>query len=60
MTLLVAGKGSGAAAKAAAAVAGVSRVLHLDDAGVDHGVAEQVAEAVLAAQAKHSACGAAE
>lgn len=51
--MLVAGGGSGAAANAAATISGVSRVLHIDDAAMDHAVAEVFAQAVLDAQAKY-------
>ncbi len=46
--VLVAGEGAGAAAQAAAQVAGVAKVLHADGAGLGHGLAENVAEQVLA------------
>lgn len=46
--VLVAGSGSGPAAQAAAKIAGVDKVLHADDAGLAHGVAESVAAQVLA------------
>jgi electron transfer flavoprotein alpha subunit len=53
--LLVAGAGCGAAAEAAAQVAGVARVLVADDAAYDHGLAENWAPLVvkLAAQYSH-------
>ena len=41
--VLVAGANAGAAAQAAAQIAGVSKVLHADAAGLDHGLAENVA-----------------
>ncbi len=46
--VLVAGANAGAAAAAAARIAGVSKVLHADDAGLAHGLAENVAAQVLA------------
>ncbi len=46
--VLVAGLNAGAAAAAAAKIAGVSKVLHADDAGMAHGLAENVAAQVLA------------
>jgi electron transfer flavoprotein alpha subunit len=45
--VLVAGNGAGAAAQAAAQIAGVSRVLHADAPWLDHGLAENVAAQVL-------------
>jgi len=50
--VLVAGHNAGEAAKQAAAIAGVSKVLHADDASLAHGLAENVAAAVLSV-AKH-------
>ena len=41
--VLVAGSNAGAAAAAAAQIAGVTKVLHADDAGLAHGLAENVA-----------------
>ena len=41
--VLVAGSGSGAVAEAAAAVSGVAKVLHCDDARYEHGLVEGVA-----------------
>ncbi len=46
--VLVAGANAGAAAAGAAKIAGVSKVLHADDAGMAHGLAENVAAQVLA------------
>ena len=46
--VLVAGSNAGAAAAAAAQIAGVSKVWHADDAGLAHGLAENVAAQVLA------------
>ena len=46
--VLVAGAGAGEAAKAAAQIAGVAKVLHADAPGLDHGLAETVAAQVLA------------
>ena len=46
--VLVAGANAGAAAAQAARIAGVSKVLHADDAGMAHGLAENVAAQVLA------------
>ncbi len=46
--VLVAGANAGAAAAAAAKIAGVAKVLHADDAGLAHGLAENVAAQVLA------------
>ena len=50
--VLVAGANAAAAAQAAAQIAGVSKVLHADAAGLDHGLAENVAaQVVVVAQA---------
>ena len=46
--LLVAGHNAAAAAQAAAQIAGVSKVIHADDAGLAHALAENVAAQVLA------------
>jgi electron transfer flavoprotein alpha subunit len=46
--VLVAGTGAESAAKAASQIAGVAKVLHADDAGFAHGLAENVAAQVLA------------
>jgi len=45
--VLVAGANAAAAAAAAAKIVGVSKVLHADDAGLAHGLAENVAAQVL-------------
>ena len=45
--VLVAGAGSSAAAQAAAAIAGVSKVLHADSPALAHGLAENLAAQVL-------------
>lgn len=52
--VLVAGANAGAAAAAAAQIAGVTKVLHADDAGLAHGLAENVAAQVLAVAANYS------
>ncbi|OYU75160.1 MAG: electron transfer flavoprotein subunit alpha, partial [Burkholderiales bacterium PBB5] len=52
--VLVAGHNAGAAAAAAAQIAGVAQVLHADDAGLGHGLAENVAAQVLAIAANYS------
>jgi electron transfer flavoprotein alpha subunit len=46
--VLVAGHNAAAAAQAAAQIVGVSKVIHADDAGLAHGLAENVAAQVLA------------
>ncbi len=46
--LLIAGTNAAAAAAAAAGIAGVAKVLHADAAGLEHGLAENVAAQVLA------------
>ena len=46
--VLVAGHNAGAAAAAAAQIAGVAKVLHADDAGLGHGLAENLAAQVVA------------
>ncbi len=46
--VLVAGFNAGPAAAAAAKIAGVAKVLHADEAGLAHGLAENVAAQVLA------------
>ena len=46
--VLVAGSDAGAAAAAAAKIAGVAKVLHADEPGLAHGLAENVAAQVLA------------
>ena len=45
--VLVAGHNAGAAAQAAASIAGVAKVIHADAAGLEHGLAENVAAQVL-------------
>ena len=45
--VLVAGQNAGAAAQAAAKVAGVAKVLHVDDEAYGHGLAENVAALVV-------------
>ncbi|MDO7693431.1 MAG: electron transfer flavoprotein subunit alpha/FixB family protein, partial [Burkholderiaceae bacterium] len=52
--VLVAGDQAGAAATAASQVAGVSKVIHVDDAGFAHGLAENVSAQVLALAAGYS------
>jgi electron transfer flavoprotein alpha subunit len=52
--VLVAGLNAGAAAAAAAQIAGVAKVLHADAAGLDHGLAETVASQVLAVAREYS------
>ena len=52
--VLVAGSGSGAAAEAAAQIAGVTKVLHADAAHFADGLAENVAEQVLAIAGNYS------
>ncbi len=51
--VLVAGHNAAAAAKAAALIAGVSKVLHADSVGLAHGLAENVAAQVLALSASY-------
>jgi electron transfer flavoprotein alpha subunit len=46
--VLVAGFNAGAAAAAAAHITGVAKVIHADEAGLEHGLAENVAAQVLA------------
>ncbi len=46
--VLIAGHNAGEAAKQAAQIAGVSKVIHADGASLDHGLAENVAAQVLA------------
>ncbi|QLA83580.1 electron transfer flavoprotein subunit alpha/FixB family protein [Acidovorax sp. JMULE5] len=46
--VLVAGHNAGAAAAAAAQIAGVAKVIHADALGLEHGLAENVAAQVLA------------
>ena len=52
--VLVAGHNAGAAAAAAAQIAGVAKVIHADAAGLDHGLAENVAAQVLAIAGNYS------
>ena len=52
--VLVAGSNAGAPAAAAAQIAGVSKVIHIDEAGLAHGLAENVAAQVLALAANYS------
>ncbi len=52
--VLVAGQNAGAAAQAAAQIAGVSKVLHADSAALAHGLAENVAAQVLAVASNYS------
>ncbi|MEY3125324.1 MAG: hypothetical protein RLZZ573_1844, partial [Pseudomonadota bacterium] len=52
--VLVAGHNAGAAAAQAAQIAGVGKVLHADDAGLAHGLAENVTAQVLAVAANYS------
>ena len=56
VAVLLVGTGAGGAAKAAAAVAGVTRVLVADHASLDHGMAETIS-ALLAAEAKRQGVG---
>ncbi len=48
MHVLVAGSNAADAAKAAAQIAGVTKVIHADAAGFEHGLAENVAAQVIA------------
>ena len=52
--VLVAGANAGEAAKAAAQIAGVAKVIHADGAQFEHGLAENVAAQVLAIAANYS------
>jgi electron transfer flavoprotein alpha subunit len=52
--VLVAGHNAGAAAQAAAQIAGVSKVIHADSEGLAHGLAENVAAQVLAIVANYT------
>ncbi len=52
--VLVAGANAGAAAAAAARIAGVAKVIHADDAGFEHGLAENMAAQVLAIASGYS------
>jgi electron transfer flavoprotein alpha subunit len=52
--VLVAGFNAGGAATAAAQIAGVSKVIHADEAGLAHGLAENVTAQVLAIAGNYS------
>jgi electron transfer flavoprotein alpha subunit len=52
--VLVAGHNAAAAAQQAAAIAGVTKVLHADDASLAHGLAENVAALVLSVAKNYS------
>ncbi|GCL62772.1 electron transfer flavoprotein subunit alpha/FixB family protein [Pseudaquabacterium pictum] len=52
--VLVAGENAGAAAAAAAQIAGVVKVLHADGAGLGHGLAENLAAQVVAVAGAYS------
>ena len=52
--VLIAGHNAGAAAAAAAQIAGVSKVIHADSEALAHGLAENVAAQVLAMAANYS------
>jgi electron transfer flavoprotein alpha subunit len=52
--VLVAGAGAAAAAQAAAQIAGVAKVLHVDAPGLEHGLAENMAAQVLAVAKNYS------
>jgi len=52
--VLVAGSNAGAAAAAAAQIAGVAKVIHVEGEGFAHGLAENVAAQVLAIAASYS------
>ncbi len=52
--VLIAGSGAAAAAQAAAQIAGVTKVLHADAPGLNHGLAENVAAQVLAVAGNYS------
>ena len=52
--VLIAGHNAGEAAKAAAAIAGVTKVIHADAAYLEHGLAENVAAQVLAIASNYS------
>jgi electron transfer flavoprotein alpha subunit len=52
--VLVAGSNAGAAAAAAAQIAGVAKVLHADGAGLNHGLAENLTAQVLAIAGNYS------
>jgi electron transfer flavoprotein alpha subunit len=52
--VLVAGHNAGEAAKAAAAIAGVAKVIHADAAYLEHGLAENMAAQVMAIASNYS------
>ena len=52
--VLIAGHNAGAAAAAAAQIAGVSKVIHADSPGFEHGLAENVAAQVLTIASNYS------
>ena len=52
--VLIAGHNAGAAAQAAAQIAGVAKVIHADAPGFEHGLAENVAAQVLAIASNYS------
>jgi electron transfer flavoprotein alpha subunit len=52
--VLVAGFNAGAAVAAAAQIAGVAKVIHADEAGLEHGLAENVTAQVLAIAGNYS------
>ena len=52
--VLIAGHNAGEAAKAAAAIAGVAKVIHADAAYLEHGLAENMAAQVLAIASNYS------
>jgi electron transfer flavoprotein alpha subunit len=52
--VLIAGSNAGEAAKAAAQIAGVAKVIHADGAQFEHGLAENVAAQVLALASNYS------
>ena len=52
--VLVAGFNAGPAASAAAHIAGVAKVIHIEDAGLEHALAENVAAQVLAIAGNYS------
>ena len=52
--VLVAGFNAGAAAAAAAQISGVAKVIHADEAGLEHGLAENVTAQVLAIASNYS------
>ena len=52
--LLIAGHGCGAAAQAAAQIAGINRVLHADDASLEGQLAENIANLVVSVADNYS------